>query len=298
MVRPLSSTSALWRLPFGHFSESDATHRELRHKILARDGKRCSDCSLTFSRHMEVRHLDDDHENNHESNLVCVCPFCHLRDHLGPTGFASAGIVIGAPTLTQDQVNSLTIVIWYVQSRIQKIQDIRSLPESAQADTPEAWRQRVLNSANTIWNDLTTKSTRWTAAFSPLISEPDILGGILNELAAESPNTYAQRDQILQGLHILPLKEAFESQCADWFADLDQMRPLDSWKTGLSTLMERMETAPEEFYQFVRASMRAAVRTPPEALARPMGEISASASTPDEAPPDPPAKRGIGKRYQ
>jgi len=50
---------------------------------------------------MEVRHLDDNHENMDPANLICVCPFCHCRDHLHTTGFATAGLMIASTHLTQ-----------------------------------------------------------------------------------------------------------------------------------------------------------------------------------------------------
>ncbi len=293
MARPLSSTPQLWRLPFGHFSESDTHNLALRTTILARDANRCVDCQLSLPRHMEVRHLDDDHENMAPTNLACVCPFCHLRDHLGPTGFAGAGIVIGTPTtLTQGQINTLALSIWYIQSRIEKTQDIRSLPDESQIDTEQAWRQRLLNTATTLWNDLATKDTRWTGAYSPLISEPDILGGVLNELYTTAPETYANRDELLHGLHILPVSEAFETQCADWFAEFDRSRPISSWGQGLDSLMGRIDSTPDDFFQAVRKSLRADVRAQPEAVGR-----SPSQGAPSDAPAlSRPA--GVGKRYQ
>lgn len=296
MARALSSTPALWRLPFGHFSETDPKNRQLREKIIARDRGQCSDCGLTLPRHMEVRHLDDDHDNPAETNLTCVCPFCHLRDHLGPTGFASAGLVIGSPTLTQGQVNTLALSIWYIQARINKTQDIRNLPDESQTETEEGGRQRMLSTATTLWNDLTTKSTRWTGAYSPLISEPDILGGVLNDLSLNAPETYAQRGVSLSGLHILPLKEAFETQCADWFKDFDKNRPLASWEKGLDALMARLETNPDDFYQEVRAKIRAATRSTPEALGRPMGTQAPGTGAQGDA--NPPPNPRFGKKYE
>lgn len=293
MARALSSTPALWRLPFGHFSESDQAHAELRQKIIARDKNKCCECELVLHRHMEVRHLDDDHDNLKEDNLACVCPFCHLRDHLGPTGFASAGLVVGTPSLTQGQINMLALGVWYVQSRIEKNQDIRNMLDDPDSDTEEAWRQRLLSTASVIWTELTVKSTRWTGAYSPLISEPDMLGGILNELWLKAPDDYAKRGQTLSGLNILPLQEAFSTQCADWFKELDRTRPLSSWVKGLNALMGRLNTTPEDFYVDVRKSVRATQRPNPESLAKPLGKSVPAEENRAAAPIRP-----IGNKYE
>jgi hypothetical protein len=249
---------------------------------------------------MEVRHLDDNHENHAEGNLACVCPFCHLRDHLGPTGFAGAGIIIGSTTLTQGQVNALAISIWYIQSRIEKVQDIRALPGQIDEESSEAWAQRLLNTATALWNDLTSKSIRWTGAYSPLASEPDMLGGVLKELSVTDPKTYADRGESLAGLHVLPMKEAFEKQCADWFAEFDRSRPISSWLKGMESLMARLESNPDDFYLDVRKNLKAAARTSPDSLARPIGPAAPAASDGGDASADtPPPTRpaGIGSRY-
>jgi intracellular multiplication protein IcmJ len=292
--RPLTSTPSLWRLPFGHFSEADTKNRGLRTRILERDKYQCCDCSLSFKTHMEVRNLNDDHEDNSEKNLACVCPFCHLRDHLGPTGFAGAGIIIGAPALTQGQINTLALSVWYVQSRIEKNIDIRHSPEAADANSDEAWRQRLLTVATTMWKDLEFKSTRWASVYSPLITEPDVLGGILNELSINAPESYANRDTLLHGLHVLPSREAFEVQCKDWFELFDKTRPLSSWVKGMDAFMDRISSNPTDFFANLSKSIRAATKIPSSGLARP-----ADAPTNPEQimPPRGTPGGGVGKRY-
>lgn len=284
--RPLSSTPALWRLPYGHFSESDARNQELRRTILQRDHNTCVDCGLSLARHMEVRHLDDDHENHADTNLVCVCPFCHLRDHLGPTGFATAGLMIGAPSLTQGQVNHLALSCWYVQSRVESKLDIRHGPELDGADPEAAFQQRLLVQAKSLLRDLETKGVRWGDAYSALLPEPDVLGGVLNELSQSAPEQYARRDEILAGVHILPLFDAFETQCADWFAEFDRTRPLPSWRKGMETLLGRAEMDPTSFYTAYSKSVSAARGATPIATPAP--------TQPPALPPEPPI---VGSRY-
>jgi len=273
--RPLSSTKALWRLPFGHYSESDTVNRIQRQHILSRDDNTCCDCKLKLARHMEVRHLDENHDNDQDSNLACICPFCHLRDHLGPTGFASAGTIVGAPTLTQGQINSLSLAIWYIQARVTSTADIRKEPARLDPDNEETSMQRLLELSMGIWKDLSISSVKFAPVFSARITEPDVLGGILNELHETSPDTYAKREALLAGLHILPSREAFGVQCMTWFDEFDRTRPISSWRKGLESFLVRTETSADE--------LLSELDTPPppvnpttELLGRPLGPDSES----------------------
>ena len=289
--RPLSSTPALWRLPFGHYSESDLANKEQRLRILAHDGNTCVDCGLKLARHMEVRHLDDNHDNNNDSNLVCDCPFCHLRDHLGPTGFASAGILIGAPALTQAQVNSLSLAVWYIQSRITSTADIRHEPAAIDLGNEEASRQRLLDLSAVIWKDLSIHSIKYALASSSRITEPDVLGGILNELHDKFPDEYARRDTLLKGLHILPSRESFSVQCEAWFAEFDRSRPIASWSKGLESFINRIGGTAED--------LLSELDTPPAASTSPPSDLLGTSAKQDKESEEPDAPiRRTGKRYE
>ena len=285
--RALSSTKSLWRLPFGHFSESDTANKAQRARILARHNNTCVDCQLKLTRHMEVRHEDDNHDNNDDANLVCVCPFCHLRDHLGPTGFASAGTMIGVPTLTQGQINALTLAIWYIQARVTSNSDIRHAPGAIDPANEETWKQRLLELSMVIWKDLSINSAKYGPVYSSRITEPDVLGGILNELHANSPEQYADRATLLTGVHILPYREAFNVQCDAWFAEFDRTRPLASWRKGLESFLELTGATQDELQSTLETPIPAdGVPADTESpLGKPMG--------PD---PDSEESRAAGRR--
>ena len=288
---PPTSDRSLWRLSFGHFSEADTFHQPLRKHILERDHNRCSACGLEMSRHMEVRNIDGDHNNQDESNLVCICPFCHLCDHIGPTGFASAGLVIGTTNITQGQLNALTLAIWYVQARVKNDSDIRVAVKHDDASDGAAL-QRLRLTADDFWREQELKSVRWAQAYSSLATEPDILGGVLNDLADKHPNSYANREHLLRGLLVLPQRDAFDVQCSDWFEEFDRTRPISVWGKGLATLLGRFDTTQEALYARVGTTMRSEstlpksiVKTPPEA------------PTPTETDTQAQAPGRVGKRY-
>jgi hypothetical protein len=56
--------------------------------------------SPDHARHLDVHHLDDDHQNNAESNLVPACHACHPYQHIGQHGASDAHMAVrSGPTL-------------------------------------------------------------------------------------------------------------------------------------------------------------------------------------------------------
>lgn len=255
------------RLAFGHFSEADTKNSALRKKILTRDGNKCCDCELVLPRHMEVRHLDDDHTNMDERNLVCVCPFCHCRDHLHTTGFANAAVLMGSTTLTQATVNALSLSCWYVLSRVPDETDIRIIP----TDETDAM-QTLRKHAEVVLNELTSRSLQWSGAYGAIVAEPDAFAEALSDLYIKSPEDYAARDKTTQHLLLAPVKEAFAIQCEDWFAFFDKKRPLSSWGKGLESWMGMANTDFDDLSQRTRQTARKMTRSD---LGRPMGTPTA-----------------------
>ena len=271
--RPRAATPALRRLEFGHFSEFDVRNSELRKRILSRDKNTCADCGLNLPRHMEVRHLDDDHTNMDESNLVCVCPFCHCRDHLHTTGFAGAGVLMGSTTLNQAIVNSLVIACWYAVSRIPDETDIRVIPTEETATL-----QMMRKHAEVILNDLNSRSLQWSGAYGAIVAEPDAFAEALSDLYVASPQEYAKREESTKHLILVPAKEAFDIQCEDWFRYFDERRPIASWSKGLDSWMAMADTNFEDLSQRTRQVARNSTRpgSAPSALGRPMGAPTAA----------------------
>ena len=266
-VQPLSSSRQTWLLEFGHFSAKDAANAALRKSILERDKFTCMDCTMQLPTHMEVRHLDEDHSNNDPANLRCVCPFCHMRDHLGPTGIAGAATVIALPYLSQAQINNIVLMSWYITSRVKDVSDIRAGKTSDnEGFETEA---KLLNAAAGLLSDIEKKGVTWCAhvnSKSPL--DPYIFGKMLNrmreqefvpketpdaEIAHLSPDkeirisdddpdfkvldlppgvqssAYKARNISLAAMRLFPKQTWFEDQCNDWFAYFDKVRPVSIW---------------------------------------------------------------------
>lgn len=281
--RPLTATPALRRVNFGHFSEADTGNQALRKQILERDGNKCVDCGVVFARHMEVRHLDDDHANHDPANLVCVCPFCHLRDHLHTTGYANAGTLIANNSLTQGLVNSIALASWYVQARITDDRDIRRIPAEGEQLTE---LQQLRKAADQQLNDLTTVGSRWAQTFTPYACDPDVFGEMICDITTVKVTTaYGELLDAIKGLHILPLREAFQVQCEDWFAEFDKTRPVLSWAKGTDSFFARRNTTLHDFKVAMHKAERGAVRVAPAPLGMPIGMPPASSQPSAGFPP-------------
>lgn len=100
-----------WRVEDLHSSRADERFAAVRQKVLARDRYACRHCGFKSSKYQEVHHLDDDHSNNAESNLLTVCPLCHSVHHIGFSGGRGA-VLIWWPEITQADFNNLLRTIW------------------------------------------------------------------------------------------------------------------------------------------------------------------------------------------
>lgn len=292
--RPLSATPALKRLSFGHFSESDKKNAALRKQILERDNNKCADCGVVLARHMEVRNLDDNHDNLDPGNLVCVCPFCHMRDHLHTAGYARAGLVITSTKLDQPLINGIVLACWYAQSRIPNSTDIRKMPDPGEA--PDALQQ-MRQVSSLLLEDIHSRGIRWAGGYGHVVVEPDALAEVLCDMYTQEPEAYADRGELTKFMHILPLQEAFTAQCEDWFAAIDRSRPISSWSTGMEALMARMGTTYDDFRSAVNQQNRANHKATSESLGRPVGEPPAPAETEAEVEESTSTVRRVGTRY-
>jgi intracellular multiplication protein IcmJ len=83
-------------------SRADAEAKAKRPAALARGRYTCQACGYVTNKadpKMDIHHLDDDHHNNRDDNLVCACHVCHPYQHVGQTGQGSNGDKIEAENL-------------------------------------------------------------------------------------------------------------------------------------------------------------------------------------------------------
>jgi intracellular multiplication protein IcmJ len=116
----LSASKKNWAVPINHGSNLDKKMRSTRSKILKRDKYICYYCDFRSKHYQEVHHLDGDHSNMSEKNLVTVCPLCHQNHHLLNASITGGGKIIYLPEITQIELNHLcrTIFILFKEEKM------------------------------------------------------------------------------------------------------------------------------------------------------------------------------------
>jgi hypothetical protein len=115
---------AHWRRNDKDTENANAEFKEKRLDIINRDKKTCWYCRISTQRPgntdgdgggLHVHHLNGDHSENKDTNLLTVCPLCHAVFHLGfhsrrgSGSFKKAISIIRFPWLRQGELN---ILVW------------------------------------------------------------------------------------------------------------------------------------------------------------------------------------------
>ena len=185
----------VWRRDDEHAALADAAFEPMRKAVLARDNHTCRFCGFQASKYQEIHHLDDDHTNNHESNLVTVCTLCHQTHHLGMFAMRNAGFLAALPEFTQTEVNHFCRIIHVTtlfaeESTKAKLEGLFALFTSRGADTLKR-------------------------PFQCDISDPYLLTQILS---GGDDETYAKRAASLSELRLVSTKNAFHAGQLEFYA--------------------------------------------------------------------------------
>ena len=113
----LSSNRKAWKMSSTHGTEYDrdykdsksnpGKHREVWDSVWKRDNFTCYYCNFRSTKYQEIHHLNQDHDDNSDINLVTVCPFCHQSFHLDTAGNTGGSKIIWLPEFSQQELNYL-----------------------------------------------------------------------------------------------------------------------------------------------------------------------------------------------
>ncbi|WP_411840087.1 hypothetical protein [Paracoccus sp. ME4] len=98
-----------------------APQAELCARVMTRDREICHVCGFSVPGYMELDHLKG-HRKAAESELACICPFCHALKHPLWAGARKRIVPIYAPDLSQEDLNRMAWVAlaWRGQNRPDK----------------------------------------------------------------------------------------------------------------------------------------------------------------------------------
>lgn len=113
----LTSIKELWTISVQHGTQFDPDERmkKMRPEILKRDHYACQYCGWRSKEFQEIHHIDHDHNNFKENNLITVCPLCHQIFHLPSISSLKGGEIIWLPELPQEVLNNLCINLFLAQ---------------------------------------------------------------------------------------------------------------------------------------------------------------------------------------
>lgn len=185
-------------------SVADKEFKQIRDKIKERDENRCVYCGFFSSKHHDVHHIDHDHTNNSEENLVTACSLCHMCHHISFAGLKEMGTLIHFdPSLnvTQEEVNSLARTLWFAEDSKNSEVSSQALEVYYRLFFRSSHVKKILGDAN-----------------------PLTLGNYLLSLSDED---YEKREKFIResGIYLLPSKTGFSRQYAHWRKEYKGVSP-------------------------------------------------------------------------
>lgn len=184
---------------------ADTGFKAVRQKVLERDKYKCHFCRFHSEKYQEVHHINDDHSDNKDSNLMTVCCLCHQAHHIGLAGVNNSGILIYVDDMGigQTELNALTRNLWIGEMSKDKSVKTSSMQMLARLHKLSIEARRVLGT-----------------------SDPVVLGDYLLNLSEED---YACREEALKGILLLPIRDHFEARINYWAKSVYKSIPPQTW---------------------------------------------------------------------
>lgn len=204
----LSATRGSWQIAAHHGGEQDGAKpmKEWRPKILERDKYTCQFCGFKAPKWQEIHHLNDDHNDFSQGNLVTACAFCHQCVHLGVAGSTGGGEVIWLPELTQIELNHLARAL-FVALRDEK--------------------SKVHSAAHGLHGSLKSRGIFMEQHFAAGASDPGSLGQVFLKMKKDE---YEGRASFLKNIRLLPQPARFEPQIKYWAESVYRDLSPESWE--------------------------------------------------------------------
>lgn len=196
----LSVKRKAFRADTPHASASDRVYIEARKKVLSRDRHTCRFCGFRSAKN-EVHHMNDDHSDHSNGNLVTACVLCHMSFHIAFAGIKGRGTIIALPSssITQGGLNQLVRHLWIAE-------------ELGDGD--------LKNTASQLLSRLEKSEIQATALVGT--SNASILGDYMTSLSDED---YLKRADALEGIFLMPSKAAYKSYIKTWSEEAKNFNP-------------------------------------------------------------------------
>lgn len=197
-------------------------------RVMERDDHTCFYCGFRSDKFQEVHHLNDDHDDNTENNLVTVCPLCHQSHHLNAASINNGATLIWLPELTQQELNHLCRVMF--------------IAEQIKDDSGGSSKNFIVDNAYSwIYGDLMeTRKRTLEEKFGTGSSDLGIFAQILLDIKTENPKQYRARADWIRSFKLLHKPARFYLQTQYWKENVINM-PVYRWVS----LANKIENKPE-----------------------------------------------------
>lgn len=182
---------------------ADAEFSRIRPHILKKYDYTCQFCGFRSSGMQDVHHVDGNHRNNKEGNLIVACRLCHLCHHLGFIGARDLGCLLICPDLSQAELNNLVRSLWI--GKYGNDSDVRS-------------------QSSILYAELLGYSSIMAAEYG---FESSLQ--LANELLRQGPNAYKERGILLQDIKIVFYERGFKDHIQFWIKDCYAQIPANTW---------------------------------------------------------------------
>lgn len=179
--------------------ESEDAFLRARDAVFQASGNRCHYCGFTSKELMHGHHLDGNHKNNKQANIVCADPLCHYCNHLGFVGVKGMGELVLCEAITQAELNCLQIIAWTTKFQF------------SIGDGQDCHLARIAKRANDAIDMLKSSSSQVKLKYG--FSDPLALASAMQEMNNER---YAKRASLFPGVRLLFNSGAFTREIESW----------------------------------------------------------------------------------
>lgn len=180
---------------------------ELHERVLRRDKYRCCACGMATvaggdfaaSHGLEIHHINFDHHDNSDGNLISLCPLCHGILHVGNAArrFGNVMRISYLPYLTQEECNILS---WTLGVAIYRGKQCRDDPDANVIATKAVSIANALVESEFPLDYFHDDATR--KAFAAARNDIALLGTLLGNIRSRDAKMYDKRAIWLGGLRI------------------------------------------------------------------------------------------------
>ena len=209
----LTADRRSWQVPASHGTESDKKKLSLWKKIWERDNYTCYFCNFKSNRFQEIHHLNDDHNDDRDENLVTICPLCHQTFHLNLVSTTNNGTIVWLPELSQQDLNHLVRALFVAM-------------EPDESNDPSS--QAIQKTALQIYQSIEARAKIMETNFQNNSSEPGQFGQALLNLNKE---TYNKRFEFIDHFKLLHRSSRFPVQIRYWKKYVYKDLPLNTWRS-------------------------------------------------------------------